>query len=130
MDDTTQRKAASTQLKENEGEAMGGAEVCEPAEKRPMTECDFCEFRCTEMNRLLKENRALKCELDKRKVSEPFLKDDNVKVMYYTGLPHFEVLMSLLACVVPYQPQSDKVLLPFQMRFLTLMRLRLNLPIQ
>uniref|UniRef100_A0A1A7YCP9 THAP-type domain-containing protein n=1 Tax=Iconisemion striatum TaxID=60296 RepID=A0A1A7YCP9_9TELE len=99
-------------------------------EQRPMTECDFCQLRRDEINRLLEENRALKCELSQRKLDEHFLKDDDVKVKYYTGLPHFEVLIGLLASVEPYMTQRSKVLSPFQMLFLTLMRLRLNLPIQ
>uniref|UniRef100_A0A1A8CZR1 DDE Tnp4 domain-containing protein n=1 Tax=Nothobranchius kadleci TaxID=1051664 RepID=A0A1A8CZR1_NOTKA len=99
-------------------------------DQRPMTECDFCQLRRDEINRLLEENRALKCELSRRKLDEHFLKDDHVKVKYYTGLPHFEVLMGLLARVEPYMTQRSKILSPFQMLFLTLVRLRLNLPMQ
>ncbi|XP_041929456.1 uncharacterized protein LOC121693843 [Alosa sapidissima] len=100
------------------------------ADQTLLTECDFCQRRRAEINRLLEENRTLKCELGQRKMDEHFLKDDNVKVKYYTGLPHLEVVMGVLACVGPYMTQSSKVLSPFQMLFLTLMRLRLNLPIQ
>uniref|UniRef100_A0A1A8GIW8 THAP-type domain-containing protein n=1 Tax=Nothobranchius korthausae TaxID=1143690 RepID=A0A1A8GIW8_9TELE len=99
-------------------------------DQKPMTECDFCPLRRDEINRLLEENRALKCELSRRKLDEQFLKDDHIKVKYYTGLPHFEVLMGLLARVEPYMTQRSKILSPFQMLFLTLMRLRLNLPMQ
>ncbi|XP_067277025.1 uncharacterized protein [Pseudorasbora parva] len=104
------------------------APVEDGVDQRLMTECDFCQRRRDEINRLMEENRALKCELSHRKMDEHFLKDDNVKVKYYTGLPHFEVVMGVLACVEPYVTQS--ILSPFQMLFLTLMRLRLNLPIQ
>jgi hypothetical protein len=100
------------------------------ADQTLLTECDFCQRRRAEINRLLEENRTLKCELGQRKMDEHFLKDDNVKVKYYTGLPHLEVVMGVLACVGPYMTQSSKVLSPFQMLFLTLMRLRLNLPLQ
>ncbi len=95
-----------------------------------LTEYDFCQRRRAEIDRLLEGNRTLKHELDQRKMGEQFLKDDNVKVKYYTGLPHFEVVMGVLACVGPYLPQTSRVLSPFQMLFLTLIRLRLNLPIQ
>ncbi|XP_076137437.1 uncharacterized protein LOC143119707 [Alosa pseudoharengus] len=100
------------------------------ADQTLLIECDFCQRRRAEINRLLEENRTLKCELGQRKMDENFLKDDNVKVKYYTGLPHLEVVMGVLACAGPYMTQSSKVLSPFQMLFLTLMRLRLNLPIQ
>lgn len=106
------------------------APVEDGADQRLMTECDFCQRRRDEIDRLLEENRALKCELSQRKMDEHFLKDDNVKVKYYTGLPHLEVVMGVLACVEPYVTQSIKVLSPFQMLFLTLMCLELNLPIQ
>lgn len=106
------------------------APVEDGADQRLLTECDFCQRRRDEIDRLLEENRALKCELGQRKMDEHFLKNDNVKVKYYTGLPHLEVVMGVLACVGPYLTQSTKVLSPFQMLFLTLMRLRLNLPIQ
>ncbi|XP_036001960.1 uncharacterized protein LOC118565635 [Fundulus heteroclitus] len=100
------------------------------ADQTPLTECDSCQRRRAEINRLLEENRTLKRELGQRKMDEGFLKDDDVKVKYYTGLPHLEVVMGVLACVGPYMTQRSKVLSPFQMLFLTLMRLRLNLPIQ
>lgn len=99
-------------------------------DERPQTECDFCQCRRAEINRLLEENRALKHELDRRKMNEQFLKGDNVKVKYYTGLPDFEAVMGVLACVGPYLTQGSKMLSPFQMLFLTLIRLRLNLPTQ
>ncbi|XP_041960285.1 uncharacterized protein LOC121718915 [Alosa sapidissima] len=100
------------------------------ADQTLLIECDLCQCRRAEIDRLLEENCALKCELGRRKMDEHFLKDDNVKVKYYTGLPHLEVVMGVLACVGPHMTQSSKALSPFQMLFLTLMRLRLNLPIQ
>ncbi|XP_059902903.1 uncharacterized protein LOC132453873 [Gadus macrocephalus] len=106
------------------GEAGGG-----PAPKE-MIECDFCGYRRAEINRLLKENRELKCALAKRNMDEESLKEDNMKVKYYTGLPCFGLLMSMLSTVMPCLPTSVRTLTPFQMVFLTLMRLRLNLPLQ
>ena len=64
------------------GEAEGG-----PAPKE-LTECHFCGYRRTEMNRLLKENRELKCALAKRNTDEESLKEDDVKVKYYTVLKY------------------------------------------
>ncbi|KAL7886602.1 hypothetical protein AOLI_G00043230 [Acnodon oligacanthus] len=93
-------------------------------------ECDLCECMRAEVNRLLDENRELRRELDERKMSEEFLKADDVKVMYYTGLTSFAVLMDVLNHIRPFLPQLNKILSPFQMLFLTLMRLRLDLPIQ
>ncbi|KAG7261450.1 hypothetical protein CRUP_024126 [Coryphaenoides rupestris] len=109
-------------------EAAGWAEG-EPVLKE-LSECDFCRYRRTEINRLLNENRELKCALAKRKMDEESLKEDDAKVKYYTGLPCFGLLMGLLSTVMPYLPTSFRTLSPFQMVFLTLMRLRLNLPLQ
>lgn len=99
-------------------------------EEMPPVECDFCQCRRAEINRLLEENRTLKRELDQKKMDKHFLKDDNVKVKYYTGLTDFEAMMGVLAWVGPHLKQSSKMLSPFQVLLLTLIRLRLNLPIQ
>lgn len=156
MNDTTTEVAITPKEEDIERVIVGGAEVVE--EKKPMTQCEYCEGRCaemnrlleenkalkgdrtkecdfcglrrTEINRLLEENRALKSELEKYKMEEQFLKDDNEKVKYYTGLPDFEFLMTLLTTVKPHLPQNLRVLSPFQMVFLTLIRLRLNLPLR
>jgi len=109
-------------------EAAGWAEG-EPVLKE-LRECDFCSYRRAEINRLLNENGELKCALAKRKMDEESLKGDDAKVKYYTGLPCFGLLMGLLSTVMPYLPSSFRTLSPFQMVFLTLMRLRLNLPLQ
>lgn len=93
-------------------------------------ECSFCSCRRAEINRLLEENRKLKEELSQKKMEEDFLKDDDVKVTYYTGLSCFAVLMGVLTQLLPWLPQTRRKLSPFQMLLLTLMRLRLNLPIQ
>ncbi|KAI4880946.1 hypothetical protein NFI96_003389 [Prochilodus magdalenae] len=98
------------------------------AEERPG--CEFCECMRAEVNRLLEENRELRRELDERTMSEEFLKGDDVKVMYYTGLTSFVVLLDVLSHILPSLSQMNKTLSPFQMLVLTLMRLRLDPPIQ
>ena len=56
--------------------------------------------------------------------------EDETKVKFYTGLPSFAVLMTIVNLIVPHLKQYKVNLTPFQMIVLTLMRLRLNLPIQ
>uniref|UniRef100_A0A672HWV4 THAP-type domain-containing protein n=1 Tax=Salarias fasciatus TaxID=181472 RepID=A0A672HWV4_SALFA len=92
-------------------------------------DCDFCDQSRKEINRLLEENRQLRSELNRRELNEEFLKNDTEKVRYYTGLPCFAVLLSLFINVKSFLPAANK-LSPFQMLFLTLMRLRLDLPVQ
>ncbi|XP_057683201.1 uncharacterized protein LOC130911752 [Corythoichthys intestinalis] len=94
-----------------------------------VAECDLCQPRLEEINRLMEENRRLNKELEKRAMGEEFLKDDT-KVEYYTGLPDMEVLMGLLSCILPRLSTPTGTLSPFQMLFLTLMHLKLNLPLQ
>ncbi|XP_049914484.1 uncharacterized protein LOC126398881 [Epinephelus moara] len=133
MDELLSPGEALAPLEDDLVEAEDGADqrpAEDGADQRPLTECDFCQHRRAEIDRLLEENRALKCELEERKMDEQFLKDNNVKVKYYTGLPDFEVVMGVLACVGPYLTQTSRVLSPFQMLFLTFIRLRLNLPTQ
>ncbi|KAK7150960.1 hypothetical protein R3I93_012027 [Phoxinus phoxinus] len=92
-------------------------------------ECSFCGQRQDEINRLLEENRQLKEEISKKNFDERFFEGNEIKVKYYTGLPCFAVLMGVLTQLLPCL-QTSRKLSPFQMVLLTLMRLRLNLPIQ
>lgn len=119
-DGTAQGEAAP--LEDNGEESAGKTET------EKMAACNSCESLCAEVNRLMEENRALRRELEKRTMDEEFLKDDPEKINYYTGLPNFEVLKAMLASVDAFLPQA--ALSPFQMLFLTLMYLRLNLPVQ
>ncbi|XP_026014019.1 uncharacterized protein LOC113015876 [Astatotilapia calliptera] len=82
-----------------------------------------------EINRLLEENRKLKSKLDKTELNENFLKGDTEKVKYYTGFTCFAIFKSVLENVKAFLPASKK-LSHFQMLLLTLMRLRLDLPVQ
>ncbi|XP_026072998.1 uncharacterized protein LOC113052776 isoform X1 [Carassius auratus] len=99
------------------------------AAKRLRVECQFCEQSSAEVTRLLQENRELRSELNKLKMDEEFFKDNTEKVRYYTGLPCFAILFSMFTTVKPFLPVAKK-LSQFQMVLLTLIRLRLDLPIQ
>uniref|UniRef100_A0A3Q4I4M1 THAP-type domain-containing protein n=1 Tax=Neolamprologus brichardi TaxID=32507 RepID=A0A3Q4I4M1_NEOBR len=92
-------------------------------------DCVCNEQGRAEINRLLEENRLLRSQLQKTELNEHFLKDDIEKVRYYTGLHCYAVLMSLFNTVKDFLPVSKK-LTGFQMLLLTLMRLRLDLPVQ
>ncbi|XP_016100839.1 uncharacterized protein [Sinocyclocheilus grahami] len=104
-------------------------ETDKPAAKRLRAECQFCEQSSAELSRLLQENRELRSELNKFKMDEEFFKDNTEKVRYYTGLPCFAIVMSMFTTVKPFLPVAKK-LSQFQMVLLTLIRLRLDLPIQ
>uniref|UniRef100_A0A8C6MF33 THAP-type domain-containing protein n=1 Tax=Nothobranchius furzeri TaxID=105023 RepID=A0A8C6MF33_NOTFU len=92
-------------------------------------DCVFSEQGRAEINRLLEENRLLRAQLQKTELNETFLKDNTEKVRYYTGLHCYAVFMSLFSTVKDFLPISKK-LTGFQMLLLTLMRLRLDLPVQ
>ncbi|XP_077093987.1 uncharacterized protein LOC143746108 [Siphateles boraxobius] len=94
-------------------------------------ECGLCTSRRDVINNLLEENRELKRELDDYRMNENFLSGDDNTVKYYTGLLNFALFQTLLLTLTPYLPQGRmKKLSPFQLVLLTLMRLRLDLPIQ
>ncbi|XP_049432846.1 uncharacterized protein LOC125889147 [Epinephelus fuscoguttatus] len=114
---------------QDEEEAAEDEVAHEPTAKRPKTECQFCERSSAEIDRLLQENKELRCELNKRRMDEHFLEANTDKVQYYTGLPCFAILVALFNNVKPSLPVT-KNLSPFQMILLTLMRLRLDLPVQ
>uniref|UniRef100_A0A3Q4HKB2 THAP-type domain-containing protein n=1 Tax=Neolamprologus brichardi TaxID=32507 RepID=A0A3Q4HKB2_NEOBR len=96
---------------------------------RQTKDCVCCEQSRAEVNRLLEENRKLQSQLKKTELNEHFLKDDTEKVRYYTGLPCFAILLAVFDNVKAFLPASKK-LSHFQMLLLTLMRLRLDLPVQ
>ena len=59
-------------------------------------------------------------------LNELFFKDNDEKVLFYTGLSTWELLTKLFVYIKPYLKQHS-VLTPFQQLVATLMRLRLNL---
>ncbi|CAK6966063.1 uncharacterized protein LOC114459264 [Scomber scombrus] len=94
-------------------------------------ECGLCTSRRDVVNSLLEENRKLKEELDEYRMNENFLSGDDNTVKYYTGLPNYVMFQTLLCSLTPYLPQGRmKKLSTFQLVLLTLMRLRLDLPVQ
>ena len=94
-------------------------------------ECGLCTSRGDVINSLLEENRKLKEELDEYRMNENFLSRDDNTVKYYTGLASYVMFQTLLCSLTPYLPQGRmKKLSPFQLVLLTLMRLRLDLPVK
>ncbi|XP_052400897.1 uncharacterized protein LOC127948482 [Carassius gibelio] len=118
-----------TEAAVEEEEYRETTETDKPADKRLRAECQFCAQSSAEVTRLLQENRELRSELNKQKMDEEFFKDNTEKVQYYTGLQCFAVLFSMFTTVKPFLPVAKK-LSQFQMVLLTLIRLRLDLPIQ
>ncbi|XP_065103379.1 uncharacterized protein [Paramisgurnus dabryanus] len=106
-------------------------DIAQNPDNHSTQECDLCKCRQDEINHLLEENRQLKHELDKSKITEEFFKYDDVKVKYYTGLPSYAIFQVVLSNVTQFLPGKFKRKLTcFQMLLLTFMRLRLDLPIQ
>ncbi|XP_072219756.1 uncharacterized protein [Leuresthes tenuis] len=83
-----------------------------------------------EISRLREENARLTNELAQLKMTEQFLKDDDEKVKYYTGLPSYATFQVLLCYVTPFLPRGETELTHFQMVLLIFMRLRLDLPME
>lgn len=70
-------------------------------------------------------------QLSRLTLHENFFKDDNFRVKFYTGLPNFLTLMCVLDMVSPFIASTSRsVLSTFQQLILTLMRLKLQLPLQ
>ncbi|XP_068428802.1 uncharacterized protein [Clinocottus analis] len=77
---------------------------------------------------LKKENRTLRESADKTSLSENSLKNDAEKVKFYTGLPNFFVLETVMWLLAPHMDGMRAAKLSkFQQLLLTLMRLRLDL---
>ena len=78
-------------------------------------------------NMILKAKvQMLKNEVEELTLNEKYFRDDDKKVLYYTGLSTWELLHKLFTYVKP-SLKGHSILSPFQQLILTLMRLRLNL---
>ena len=75
---------------------------------------------------LKKEVARLKKEVDDFVYNEASLKDNNEKVLFFTGLSTWELFHVLFQYVKP-QLKQHSILTPFQQLMITLMRLRLGL---
>ena len=83
-----------------------------------------------EISTLMNEKMTLKEKLDSFTVSEDSFMDD-AKVKFYTGLPNFMTLMTVFNFISPFlNVTARSSLTKFQQFVMTLMRLRLNLPVQ
>lgn len=70
----------------------------------------------------------MKKQLKDNTLDEEWLKNNDEKVLFYTGLPNWLILISVFSLIKDYPFQSPKcVFNTFQQFLLTLMRLRLDL---
>lgn len=77
---------------------------------------------------LKKENQALRESVEKMSLSESSLRNDAEKVKFYTGLPNYFVLETVMWLLAPHMDgMKNMKLSKFQQLLLTLMRLRLDL---
>ena len=78
---------------------------------------------------LRQENRELRTQLNRGSLEEDGFRDDNDKVLFFTGIPSFMIMTTVFAMVIQFVNAARK-LSPFQMCLLTCMRMRMNLSIR
>eukprot|EP00112_Aurelia_sp_Birch-Aquarium-sp1_P005651 Seg1643.5 transcript_id=Seg1643.5/GoldUCD/mRNA.D3Y31 product="hypothetical protein" protein_id=Seg1643.5/GoldUCD/D3Y31 len=61
---------------------------------------------------------------------ESYFMNDDAKVRFYTGLPTYDVLLTVFDFIKHYDSRKSSALSSFQEFILTLMKLRLNVPFQ
>ncbi|XP_041858689.1 uncharacterized protein LOC121650925 isoform X2 [Melanotaenia boesemani] len=77
---------------------------------------------------LKKENQTLRESVEKMSLSENSLRNDAEKVKFYTGLPNYFVLETVMWLLSPHMDRMRNMKLSkFQQLLMTLMRLRLDL---
>lgn len=82
-----------------------------------------------EIEKLLLKNQLLEKQLISYRFEYESLEHDDTKTLFYTGLPHFEMLDAVYEIVKNDLPDhSLNKLTQFQILVLTLMKLRLNFP--
>ena len=87
------------------------------------------EGLCRDNCALREEVSVLKDKLNHVSLDEDSLKDDDERVLFYTGLPNWQILWSILCLIFGSLSQSAAcVLSPFQQLLLTLMKLPINPP--
>ena len=77
------------------------------------------KYQSSEVKKLKEENEELS-------LNEAVFKEKDEKVMYFTGLPSWQVLYTLLQFIRSHLKEHSMIT-PFQQLLVTLMRLRLNL---
>ena len=89
------------------------------------------EAMSSEINNLTSEIAQAKSQLAKQEMSEHFFKFDDDKVRFYTGLQTYQILMLIFGFIQPHIYVNARSASPsFQQVIMTLMKLRLNLPVQ
>lgn len=94
------------------------------------TDTNSCDIQAlqAEIKSLREDNSKVREQLKEVSLDENGFRDNNEKVLFYTGLPSWNLLYCIYNFVSPYLSQSAKCTLsPFQRLLLTLIRLRLNL---
>ena len=118
--------ASSFQLPEEEEIEQESGTASQTDVGQPLFEAMQCELQTLRTEHMhLKEQ--VSCISEKYKVSDFEGNDDKTK--YYTGLPTFALPWTLFTYLEPHLPVK-KTMDKFQLLIMTLMRLRLNLPLQ
>ena len=79
-------------------------------------------------NNLRRENSLLKEKLNASSLDQSAFADNDDKVLFYTGLPTWQILLFLYNYIYSFLSHSVQCALnPFQQLMLTMMRLRLDL---
>ena len=111
---------AAKKLKLNEP----GGEVCDILfENKPPAQAD-ASSQTQEFEYLFSEAPK------QRPFVESELRNDDKKVNFYTGLPSFEILNTVFNQIERFVTRKSQLLTPFQEFVLTLMKLKLNMPLE
>lgn len=124
--DTVAEKSASSSLSTDESDDEGS--VSDSKRRKYAQTSDVSVNLDDILKALKKENQALRESVEKMSLCENSLRNDAEKVRFYTGLPNYFVLETVMWLLAPHMDRMKNVKLSkFQQLLLTLMRLRLDL---
>ena len=112
---------------------QGSLVACGASTQSTQTELNLCEAStqtelCAQSIVQLEEYQTLTCRINEHEFTEGSLKDNDVKVKFYTGLPSYAVLLLVFKFVsASINLHHRSALSNFQQFCMTLMKLRLNL---
>ena len=102
----------------------------EPAQKEVETQTDGAERQTTSTQTDEFEYLFNSLTLDEKPFDRSEFQNDDDKVCFYTGLPSFDILNTVFKHVSPHVSRKSQSLTQFQEFAMTLMKLKLNMPLQ
>ena len=117
-------------LSDDDATPVGDTDMEDDSSERSDDSAAVLKAMAAECSSLREENLELRARLNRGSLREDGFRDDDDKVKFFTGIPSFALLMTVLDMITPFITRPNSKLSGFQMCLLTFMRMRMNLGVQ